>query len=241
VFVICKFNSRKSRWYSPQLSGGFNLSLFSCWIFWSLVFLSSSLPFSWEFEKNHRVHVFRMLLGFVGGWDILLGSLLMPYWCSLWLWSCFEFVLKTPQQNSNYVCIFRSMVDSQIRLILKIVETLETYLSKCVQNFISIGVHLVQFRFREQNFVLLKSALVRNTVLDRFGLFGVWFAIHLLFWSRVCIRNISKSWDHWFSNMILLWALSSSRLKWCAQIQFLAAKFDWLPFTHSGRLTDPSR
>jgi hypothetical protein len=40
--------------------------------------------------------------------------------------------------------------------------------------------------------------------------------------------------------MILVWELSSSQLKWCAQFQFLTANFDWLPFTPSGRLTGPS-
>jgi hypothetical protein len=45
------------------------------------------------------------------------------------------------------------------------VETLETYFPRSVQNFILIGVYLVPFRIREQNFVLLKSALVRNTFL----------------------------------------------------------------------------
>jgi hypothetical protein len=39
------------------------------------------------------------------------------------------------------------------------VETLKTYLSKCVQNFMSIGVNFVQFRIQEQNFLLLKSHL----------------------------------------------------------------------------------
>jgi hypothetical protein len=43
--------------------------------------------------------------------------------------------------------------------------------------------------------------------------------------------NISKSWDHWFADMILVWALSLSRLKWSAQIQFLVTNFDRLPFT----------
>jgi histone H3/H4 len=40
--------------------------------------------------------------------------------------SCFEFVLE----NSNFVRIFRSVVDSQVRLSSKFLETLETYLSR---------------------------------------------------------------------------------------------------------------
>lgn len=102
----------------------------------------------------------------------------------------FELVLENPNKTPISGCNFRSAVDSQVRLSSKFVETLETYLLRCVQNFISIGVCLVQFWIQEQNFVLLKTALVRDTVLDRFGLFGVRFAIRLFCWSHVSIRNI---------------------------------------------------
>jgi hypothetical protein len=58
-----------------------------------------------------------------------------------------------------------------------------------MQNFISIGVCLLQFLIREQNFVMLKSTIVRNTVLDRFKLFDVSFVICLFHWSRVGIER----------------------------------------------------
>jgi hypothetical protein len=42
------------------------------------------------------------------------------------------------------------------------------------------------------------------------------------------------------ADVLLVGALSSSQLKLSAQFQFLEAKFGWLPFTTSGRLTGPS-
>jgi hypothetical protein len=45
------------------------------------------------------------------------------------------------------------------------VDILEYLLSRCVQNFSSIEVCLVQFRIRKLNFELLKSALVSDMVL----------------------------------------------------------------------------
>jgi hypothetical protein len=105
----------------------------------------------------------------------------------------FKLVLENPNKTPISGCNFRSAVDSQVRLSSKFVETLETYLLRCVRNFISIGVHLVQFWIQEQNFVLLKTALVRDTVLDRFGLSGVRFVIRLFCWSHMSTRNILKS------------------------------------------------
>jgi hypothetical protein len=52
--------------------------------------------------------------------------------------------------------------------------------------------------------MLRKSAPVRDTVLDRFRLFGVRFAIRLFCWSHVDIKNILKSLDHLFANVILV-------------------------------------
>jgi hypothetical protein len=49
---------------------------------------------------------------------------------------------------------------------------------------------LVQFGIKEQNFVLLKTTLVDDIVLDRFGLFGVRFAVRLFCWYHVSIRNV---------------------------------------------------
>jgi hypothetical protein len=67
--------------------------------FWSLSFLSSPLPFSYGFMENHRVLNSQVRLGFVGRWDLFLGSLLTPSWCCCGrdpLWSCFDFILETP-------------------------------------------------------------------------------------------------------------------------------------------------
>jgi hypothetical protein len=72
------------------------------------------------------------------------------------------------------------------------------------------------------------SAPVRDTVLDRFELLGVWFVIRLFCWSRLGIKNILKSWDHWFVDVILVWVFTSFQLEWSAHFQCLAAKFDWL-------------
>jgi hypothetical protein len=62
------------------------------------------------------------------------------------------------------------------------VEILETYLL----NRSSFGSVLNS----RTEFVLLKTTLVDDTVLDRFGLFGVRFAICLFCWSHVSIRNV---------------------------------------------------
>jgi hypothetical protein len=54
---------------------------------------------------------------------------------------------------------------------------------------------------QEQNFVLLKSALVHNTVLYQFGLFGVRFTIRLFWWSSVSIIIFLK---YWFADVSLV-------------------------------------
>jgi hypothetical protein len=42
----------------------------------------------------------------------------------------------------------------------------------------------------ELNFVVLKTTLVNDIILDHFELFGVRFAICLFCWSHVSIRNV---------------------------------------------------
>jgi hypothetical protein len=65
------------------------------------------------------------------------------------------------------------------------VYTLETLLSRCVQNFSSIDARLDQFHTRKLNFELLKTALESDTVLDRFRLFRCPFWDSFIFWSRM--------------------------------------------------------
>ena len=65
-------------------------------------------------------------------------------------------------------------------------DTLETLLSKCVQNFNSMDAHLDQLYTRKKlNFELMKTALESDMVLDRFRLFDVHFGVHLFCWSRM--------------------------------------------------------
>jgi hypothetical protein len=69
-----------------------------------IVFVSySSFALSCVSVENPWISWKDLVRGFVGGWDILLGSLLMLCWCSLWFdlsWCRFEFVIenhnKTP-------------------------------------------------------------------------------------------------------------------------------------------------
>jgi hypothetical protein len=55
----------------------------------------------------------------------------------------FELVLENPNKTLISDCIFKSVGDPQVGLSSKFGEILETYLIKCVSNFISIGVCLV--------------------------------------------------------------------------------------------------
>jgi hypothetical protein len=71
------------------------------------------------------------------------------------IWS--ELVSKTPTKLKSLVCIFWYAIDLQFCLISHFVETLETHLSRCVQNFSSIEVRFDQFRIRKLKFELLKN------------------------------------------------------------------------------------
>jgi hypothetical protein len=84
--------------------------------------------------KNHRVLLFRVLFGFVGGCDtprITTDALLVQFVVVI-LADLVLISFQKPQQNPNSVSIFRSAVDSQVRLISKFVKTLETYFSRCM-------------------------------------------------------------------------------------------------------------
>jgi hypothetical protein len=83
------------------------------------------------------------------------------------------------------------------------VDILEYLLSQYVQNFRIIVVRLVKFRIRKLNFELLKSTLESNTCLNRFGLFGVLFAIRLFCWSHVSCKNIFKPSHHMLVDVYL--------------------------------------
>jgi hypothetical protein len=119
-------------------------------------------------------------------------------------WSQFDFVWENPNKTP-ILSVF-----SDLRLIYK---------SDCIKNFwrpwntsfqgickISVPSEFFWFSFAFENWIfeLLKSALDSDTILDRFKLFGVRFVIRSFCWSRVSLRNILKSWDHWFTEVLLV-------------------------------------
>jgi hypothetical protein len=77
----------------------------------------------------------------------------------------FELVLENHNKTPIYSYNFKSAGDSQVGLSSKFGEILETYLL----NRSSFGSVLNS----RTEFVLLKTTLVDDTILDRFGLFGV--------------------------------------------------------------------
>jgi hypothetical protein len=102
--------------------------------------------------KNLRVLIIWLLL-WIELWGYkLVGSLCMPSRCSSWSWSeliLFWVRLKKLQQNPNSDHIFKSVIDLQIRLSLKFMETLETHFQSVCK--ISSQSESVWFSFAFQN------------------------------------------------------------------------------------------
>jgi hypothetical protein len=88
--------------------------------------------------------------------------------------------MHPPPSRRLSVRILGSLIDLQIRLSSIFVEPWKL-IFQVVSNFSSIGVRLVQSRIRKLDFELLKTTLSSDTVLGRFRLFGVQFAIRSFF------------------------------------------------------------
>jgi hypothetical protein len=197
--------------------------------FW-FVFPSLNPLFSLvDFCENHWVLELGIVLGCPSGFDSVLRPRRTSGLCSFWSWIDLNLFWWKRQNPNKSPSLF---VFSDLRLNYKPVwvQILWTpwklTFPRCVKfqinqsSFGSVSHSKTKFRAIENNTRKQYSFGLIQT-------FSVYFAICSFYWSRVSSRNIFQTWDHWWVDLYLVWAISYSPLKLSTHVSILRNKI-WL-------------